>query len=167
MKQLLHSEIKNLTHSKELIVICDHIQDKKNIGMIFRIADAFGVKKIVLINEEKKEIDQRLRRISRATLDIIPHLLIGDIHEYIEKLKKEKYHILALEKCDDSMAIYEKDWVVYRKIAMIIGHENNGVSPRILDSIDSAVHISMYGKNSSMNVVNALAVGLYEVTKGL
>ena len=53
------------------------------------------------------------------------------------------------------------------KIAFIIGDENHGVSDAILKQCNVIVHIEMYGQNSSMNVVQATSIALYEFTKKL
>ena len=46
-----------------------------------------------------------------------------------------------------------------------IGNERQGVSERILKQVQEVVHIEMFGKNSSMNVAQATAIALYELTK--
>ena len=48
---------------------------------------------------------------------------------------------------------------------MIVGNENFGISESVLKKVDQTVHITMYGNNSSMNVVQATAIGLYVLTK--
>ena len=52
-------------------------------------------------------------------------------------------------------------------IAIVIGDENFGVSESILKISDDIIHIDMYGHNSSMNVVQATNIALYELTKQL
>ncbi len=37
----------------------------------------------------------------------------------------------------------------------------------ILQQVDAIVHINMFGNNSSMNVVQATSIALYEITKQL
>ena len=49
-------------------------------------------------------------------------------------------------------------------IALIAGSEVSGISPELLEAAHQTAHIEMYGTNSSMNVVQATAIGLYELT---
>ncbi|MEJ6791494.1 MAG: adenylyl-sulfate kinase, partial [Lacinutrix sp.] len=49
----------------------------------------------------------------------------------------------------------------------IIGDENFGISESILKQCDTTIHINMFGQNSSMNVVQATNIALYEITKQL
>jgi len=51
------------------------------------------------------------------------------------------------------------------KICLIIGSENTGVSQDLLDASDVAVHIQMYGQNSSMNVAMATTIAVFELIK--
>jgi tRNA G18 (ribose-2'-O)-methylase SpoU len=48
-------------------------------------------------------------------------------------------------------------------MALVVGSEINGVSAEILNISNQIVHINMYGKNSSMNVVQATSIALYEI----
>ena len=59
-----------------------------------------------------------------------------------------------------------------KKLAQLIdcefvGDENFGVSDHILNYSDAVIHIDMFGQNSSMNVVQATSIALYEMTKQL
>ena len=50
---------------------------------------------------------------------------------------------------------------------LVIGDENFGVSDNILSISDAIIHIDMFGQNSSMNVVQATSIALYQITKQL
>ena len=45
------------------------------------------------------------------------------------------------------------------------GNERTGVSQSALDLSKAAVHIDIFGNNSSLNVATALAIALYGVTE--
>ena len=48
---------------------------------------------------------------------------------------------------------------------MLIGNEIDGISETFLKKSHQVIHIEMFGKNSSMNVVQATGIALYELTK--
>ena len=52
-------------------------------------------------------------------------------------------------------------------MALIVGDENFGVSEAALEGSDTIIHIEMFGKNSSMNMVQATNIALYQTTKQL
>jgi tRNA G18 (ribose-2'-O)-methylase SpoU len=80
-------------------------------------------------------------------------------------LKTDNYTIYALEITKNSIPIHKASFKKNQKIALVIGDENFGVSDEILKLSDGIFHIDMFGQNSSMNVVQATNIALYEITK--
>ena len=66
-----------------------------------------------------------------------------------------------------SQPIYNFNTPINQNIALIVGDENFGISEDVLKLCDAVIHIPMYGQNSSMNVVQATNIALYEITKQL
>ena len=54
-----------------------------------------------------------------------------------------------------------------QKIALVIGNEQLGISAEVLELVQQTIHIEMFGKNSSMNVVQAAGIGLYSLINKL
>jgi tRNA G18 (ribose-2'-O)-methylase SpoU len=52
-------------------------------------------------------------------------------------------------------------------VALVVGHETDGVSREVLDMADQIVEIPMWGVNISLNVMVSLGIVLYEVMKYL
>jgi TrmH family RNA methyltransferase len=50
-----------------------------------------------------------------------------------------------------------------RPVAIILGHEKNGVSKDVLKLCDLAVEIPMFGFANSLNVATSAGIILYEV----
>ena len=48
-------------------------------------------------------------------------------------------------------------------LAIVVGHESNGVSKEVLDMVDMIVELPMWGINKSLNVMVSLGIVLYEV----
>lgn len=84
----------------------------------------------------------------------------------IEHLKQNGYQIISLEITHSSQPIHTFNISRKKPIALVVGNENFGVSEQILKQSE-AIHIEMYGQNSSMNVVQATSIALYELTKQL
>ncbi len=53
-----------------------------------------------------------------------------------------------------------------RRCALVVGHEDHGVTKATLAVCDAAVFVPMYGKGLSLNVHVALAVVLYHLRHG-
>jgi tRNA G18 (ribose-2'-O)-methylase SpoU len=164
-KQLSHNEVKTSTTNKDIIVVAENIRTPENIGMIFRISEAFGVKKVILIGDN---IELNNRKIIRTARNTDKELTI-QIHETSESviadLKTSEYSLLGLEITDTSKLLQDFNFSEHNKIALFIGAERYGISKETLQHLDNILHFNLFGKNSSVNVVNALTVGLYEITR--
>lgn len=108
-----------------------------------------------------------MTKTSRATEKVVKHEVFDDVSEVVSNLKAEDYQCIALEITEDSLPIHTFRFSTKQPIALIIGDENFGVSEAILKQCDHAIHINMFGQNSSMNVVQATNIALYEITKQL
>ncbi|MDX1277541.1 TrmH family RNA methyltransferase [Oceanihabitans sediminis] len=147
-------------------IICENVSNAPNIGSLFRTSDTFGVKKIVFCGEHIP-LGRKMTKTSRATEKVVNFEVKKEAIEVALQYKKEGYHLIALEITNNSSAISSTSFSNEKPYALIIGDENFGVSEEILKICDSVVHIEMYGQNSSMNVVQATTVALYEITKQL
>jgi tRNA G18 (ribose-2'-O)-methylase SpoU len=149
-----------------ITVLCENVSNAPNIGSLFRICDAFGVEKLVFSGEELPIPSRKMQKTSRATEKYVPYEIINDIHQYIKSVKKT-HHIIAIEITEKSKALHQQKFNTNKPIVIIIGDENFGVSEAILNQTSEIVHINMFGENSSMNVVQATNIALYEITKQL
>ncbi len=149
-----------------IVVICDNISNASNIGSLFRIADAFGVEKLIFCGEGIS-ISRKATKTSRSTEKVVPFELNCDIESVVSNYIENGYQIVALEITTNSLPLREYKLQANNPIALIIGDENFGVSETILNTCNLAIHIEMYGQNSSMNAVQATSIALYEITKQL
>lgn len=148
-----------------IILVCDNITKAPNIGSLFRTADAFSVEKLIFCGENSP-IGRRMTKTSRATEKVVAYEVHKTIQEVITDLKKQSYYIVSLEITSNSSPIHNYCFPS-QPLALIVGDENHGVSETVLKQSDAILHINMFGHNSSMNVVQASAIALYEITKQL
>ena len=163
--QLDHSQIKNKTTDKEVLIVTENIRTPENVGMIFRISEAFAVKKIIIVGQSPDLLNKKVLRTARSTEKELDILYVEEMQEVISKLKAEDYKLLALEVADTSIDLREYDFSQNNKTALFIGSERFGIESKTLSAMDNCIHINMFGKNSSINVVNALSIALYEFTR--
>ncbi len=165
--QLTHENTHFKKQSFPITLVCDHIYFQQNIGSLFRIAEAFGVKKIIFIGKDIPLTPRKINKTSRSTHLQIPYSVIEDTTTVMEYLSNNNYEIIALEIADTSQPINEVKVHNNQNIALVIGSEIAGISEPILSIANQINHINMYGANSSMNVVQATSIALYEITNKL
>lgn len=164
-KQLTHSEITNNSKTKELIVITENIRTPENVGMLFRISEAFGVKKVFLVGDSPDLNNKKVLKTARNTEKELFIESLAEMQPLLNSLKEENYFFIGLELTNNSKNLKKYDFTKHDKIALFIGAERFGISEKTLENLNAIVHIEMFGKNSSINVVNALGICLYEISK--
>lgn len=158
----------------EIIIIAHNIRSTHNIGAIFRTAEGFGVKKIILSGYTPypaQPDDPRLPHIAEKLTSQIHKTALGAEtmipFEYSEQpdifaLKKAGYRIVGLEQASD--AIMLPDYQPLQKIALILGEEVEGITKDLLHECDDIIEIPMHGQKESYNVSVATGIALYALT---
>lgn len=163
--QLSHHQVINKAHNKELIVISDNLRTPENVGMMIRVAEAFGAKKVITCGDSPDLTNKKVLRLARSCEKNILFDSNKDILEAISQLKNDNYTLIGLEITKNSLPIQSFDFKPLNKIALVIGSERQGISDSAIKQLNHTVHFNLFGKNSSVNVINALSIGLYEITR--
>ncbi|WP_369995126.1 TrmH family RNA methyltransferase [Winogradskyella sp.] len=164
--QLTHytSSFKKQKHP--ITLVCDNITNAPNIGSLFRIADAFGIEQIIFCGDSIP-LGKRMTKTSRSTEKYVNHKVETSINDVIKNLKTTNHYLIALEITENSTDLSQFTLETDQPLVLVLGDENFGVSESVLKECNSIVHINMYGNNSSMNVVQATSIALYEIVKQL
>ena len=149
-----------------ITLICEHVTNAPNIGSLFRAADAFGVENIIFCGDHIP-LGRKMTKTSRSTEKAIKHQVKSDVSQVVLEYQNNGYQIIALEITSESKSLDSYSFSLNKPIALVIGSENFGISEFVLNQSDAVIHIDMFGQNSSMNVVQATSIALFEITKQL
>lgn len=164
--QLNHNNSGFTEQTFPIILVCDNVTHAANIGSLFRIADTFGIEKIIFCGDIIP-LGRKITKTSRATEKVVAFETNESVYEVVSALKKQDYKIISLEITSKSLPVHTFQFTKKNPIVLIVGDENFGVSEEVLKISDAIIHINMFGQNSSMNVVQATNIALYEITKQL
>ena len=149
----------------EFCVICDNIRSLENIGSIFRTSDALGASKIYLCGISGRPPNHKISKTALGAEKTIPFEYYRQTSRLIDKLKKEKVQIVALEQ--DKEAIEYTKFKPQFPLALIIGNEVEGISKKILQKCDKIIFLPMHGSKESLNVSVSFGVAGYEIIKNI
>jgi len=166
-QQLNHSESSSEDAVFPLSILANNIEIAGNVGSLFRVADALGVEKLYLTGTTQTPPKYKIRKAARSTENHIPYIYEEDPIQVIEQLRERGYSIVALEITARSENIREFTLEKKEKTCLIIGSENLGISAELLALANHHIHIPMYGKNSSMNVITSCAIAVHELIQHL
>ncbi len=129
----------------ELVLVLLDIRSVQNTASLFRTADCAGVSKIYLVGTTPAPLDRfnRVRpdfsKVSLGAEKSVPYEYISNIEALLEKLKSEKYKIVALEQ--DETSIDYKSYELKSRMALILGTEVTGVPKSVLECCDTIIEI--------------------------
>ena len=154
-------ESQKINYDEDLIVILDQVQDPGNLGTILRTVDSIGLKQIIVAQGSGDMFNPKVVRSTMGAIFRVKVIESEDIQKTINEVKKHKFKIIATS-LETNKSIYD---VEYKKSAIIIGNEANGVSKTLLDVSDELIKIPMLGKTESLNASVATGIVLYEYVR--
>ncbi len=146
-----------------IYIVLDNILDTYNIGSVFRLADAVGAKKIYLCAGSETPPNHKIKKASVGTWQWVEWEYYDSTTKAIEKLRTDnpELKIIAVELDENAIDYTKADYTL--PIALVVGHESDGISREILDMCDEIVQLPQLGINKSLNVMVSLGIVLYEV----
>ena len=146
-----------------IYIIVDNVLDTYNIGAIFRLADAVAVEKVYLCAGSETPPNHRIKKASINTTEWVNWSYASSAIDALKELKaqNENLKIIAVEQNERSIPY---DSVEYSfPVAIVVGHETEGVSKEVVEIADYVVELPMWGVNISLNVMVSLGIMLYKV----
>ena len=149
--------IGNLDASKRVVqdkvLVLDRLRSPYNVGAVFRSADSFGIKKIILIEETASPDHPHARRTSRGCTDTVQWQYMKE-EEAVSYLTTCNMPVLALELGGKDINTYE-----FPSCGVaILGNEEFGISPALLKCCTDRITINTAGTKGSLNV--SVAAGI-------
>ncbi len=166
-EQLRHTEHLSQPRAFPLCYLLADMRTPKNVGGLFRLADALGAQRLYLCGTTPTPPNQNIRKTSRSTEKTLPYNTCDTPQDLVGQLKADGYTIICLELTSGSLDLRDLRLPRDAKVCLIVGSERSGVPQALIEVSDVTVHIPMMGLNSSMNVVAACAIATYEITKQL
>lgn len=162
-----------MPNTNNIVVIAHNVRSCHNVGALLRVANGCGVSEVILTgytpypltqNDERlphiaQKLHQQIHKTALGAEETTPWRYVVDPAVVIRKLKKDAFHVVALEQ--DSASTSLATFVSPPKLAIILGEEVAGVAKDILADCDEIVEIPMLGDKESHNVVQAAAIALF------
>jgi tRNA G18 (ribose-2'-O)-methylase SpoU len=145
--------------SASRIVVLEDIVDHANVGSVFRCAAALGFDAVLLAPRCADPLYRRAVKVSTGAVFALPYSRIEDWREGLIWLGEQGFRLLALTPAAAATPIDRIDKP--EKLALLVGGEGDGLSPRWLSQADELVRIPMRAGIDSLNVASAAAIACY------
>lgn len=165
-KDLRRISIEEFKSSRKtpITLVLDNVRSALNVGAIFRTADAFLIEKIILCGITTTPPNKEIRKAALGSSDSVNWEFQDNTINAVLKLKKQNYHIIAVEQTDKSTKLNNLS-LSKKQIALILGNEINGVSQDVIDLCNNVIEIPQFGTKHSLNISVATGIVVWEVWK--
>jgi 23S rRNA (guanosine2251-2'-O)-methyltransferase len=145
-----------------LILVLDRITDVRNFGAICRSAECAGVHAVVIPMRGAAQINHDAVKTSAGAVMRLPICKVNSLKDTLHYLGESGMQIISCEE-HGTETYYKADLTI--PMVLVMGSEEDGISPPIRPYITKAVRIPMSGQTESLNVSVAAGVVLFEVLR--
>lgn len=169
MKQLGSTDLKRLHRTwrknanNKLALILDGVAQPFNVGAIVRTAAAYRVSDLWLVGQTPGPDNTKVARTALGSERFIDVHRSDDATLALSQARSKGYHVVGLELADGAVPIHHLGDIA--DIALVIGHEDRGLRPDVLDACDMVAFLPQLGKIGSLNVATATSIALYELRR--
>ncbi|MBB6348288.1 TrmH family RNA methyltransferase [Nonomuraea muscovyensis] len=168
-RQLRPTDVKRLNRTwrrqtgNRLSLILESVTSPFNVGSIFRSAAAFGVDQIWLAGNATPPTNPKAGKTALGTDRLVTWHDPMPVTEAVKAARDDGYTVLAIELTAEAVPLHRAD--LGRDVCLVVGSEDHGCSPALLDAVDGACYIPQVGRVGSVNVAVAAAIALAEARR--
>jgi tRNA G18 (ribose-2'-O)-methylase SpoU len=142
------------------VLVLEDIVDHTNVGAIFRSGAAFGFDAVLLAPRCADPLYRRSIKVGMGAVFSTPWTRLPDWYDALPALSDRGFTTVALTLADDAGPI-EEIVAGLDRVALVLGSEGHGLSPRWEAAADRRAVIPMRAGIDSLNVAAATAVACY------
>jgi 23S rRNA (guanosine2251-2'-O)-methyltransferase len=147
---------------RALVVLLDRATDPHNVGAVLRSAAVFGAAAVVVPDYGAPDITGALAKSASGAVEQVPLIRVVNLARTMDALKEAGFWCVGLdEEAERPLAGIAPPG----RIALALGAEGAGLRRLTRERCDALARLPAAGPIKSLNVSNAAAVALYELTR--
>lgn len=150
-------------HGHATLVAVDGVTDPQNLGAIMRACECFGVRALIFSRNRIAPVTPTVTKASAGASELVSMVSVPNLAQALEGLKRSGYWVLATSLGEDAQPMSKVK--LPEKTILVLGSEGRGVQRLVRERADYSVFIPMMGKIDSLNVSQAAATFLYEISR--
>ena len=144
-----------------LLVMLSEVEDPHNLGAIMRSALCAGAHGIIIPKRRAVGVTPTVAKVASGAAEYLPVARVPNLVQAAKELQAAGIWLIAADMNGDD--IFNIDFS--GPLAIVMGGEDKGISPLLLNKCDFKAKIPMKGNLGSYNVSASAAIFLYEALR--
>ncbi len=147
-----------------IFVALDQIEDPHNFGAIVRSCSFFEVSGVIVPQQHSSALTPTVSKTSAGVAEYFPIIAVANLARFLKEQKKKGYWIVGLDaQAEQKITTLSPD----RPLILVVGNEGHGIRPLIRATCDWQLTIPGNTDVTSLNVSNATAIALYQLSRSV
>nr|WP_297413324.1 RNA methyltransferase [uncultured Nocardioides sp.] len=146
------------------VLVLEDIVDHTNVGAILRSGAALGVDAVLLSPRCADPLYRRSVKVAMGAVFSLPWTRVADWYDALPDLSRRGFTTVAMTLAPDAVPLEDAVRGLDR-VALVLGGEGHGLSPRWEQAADRRAIIPMAPGIDSLNVAAATAVACYALQR--
>ena len=144
-------------------LVLDSVATPANVGSIIRSAATQRVDDLWVCGQTADPASSGVGRMSMGTERYLTLHAVESAKDAVIAAQALGYRVVAVELAERARPLHQVD--LTGAVCLVVGHEERGITPAVLDAVDEVAFIPQLGRVGSLNVATAAAIALYEARR--
>lgn len=166
-----HASMARLRPARNFYLLLENVRSMQNVGAIFRTADAFSAKGLILCGITGRPPHREIYRTALGAEQSVPWEYFPSAQEALRAYMAKGAIPVALEQTFSSinLALWpqqsRKAYPLAQHFVLVLGNEVEGVSESTLSLCQHCLEIPQFGQKHSLNVAVAAGIAMWEFAR--
>ena len=133
-----------------------------NVGSVFRTADAFLIKEILLCGITAKPPHRENQKTALGATEGVDWKQLESTIGAVKYLQNSDITVYAIEQADEAVMLDTIELNFDKQIAFILGNEVKGVQQDVVSLANNCIEIPQFGTKHSLNISITAGIVIWE-----